>query len=42
MKKGNRRYGRGVVLSVFIPYLYSCGLYRGYLWKGLAFYLIYK
>lgn len=22
--------------------MYSCGIYRGYLWKGLAFYLIYR
>ena len=25
-----------------LPYLWACGTYRGYLWKGLAFYLIYR
>jgi hypothetical protein len=42
MKIGNTRYGRGVLLSVFLPYLYACGIYRGYMMKGLAFYLIYR
>jgi hypothetical protein len=22
--------------------MYACGIYRGYLWKGLAFYVIYR
>lgn len=42
MKKGNPKYGRLVIASVFLPYLYACGVKRGYLWKGLAFYVIYK
>jgi hypothetical protein len=41
-KDGNRRYGRLVTLSVIIPYMYSCGVYRGYVWKALALYLIYR
>jgi hypothetical protein len=30
------------ILSTVLPYLYSCGVYRGYLWKGLVFYLLYR
>jgi len=41
-KDGNRRYGRLVTLSVILPYMYSCGVYRGYIWKALALYLIYR
>ena len=42
MKRGNPKYGKFVVAAVFIPYLYACGIYRGLLWKGLAFYVIYR
>ena len=29
-------------MSTILPYLYACGVYRGYLWKGLIFYIIYR
>lgn len=41
-KKSNKRYGRAMIISVILPYLYACGIYRGYAWKGLLFYLIYR
>jgi hypothetical protein len=41
-KRANRLYGRATAASIILPYLYACGTYRGYLWKGLAFYLIYN
>ena len=31
-----------MVASVFIPYLYACGIFRGLFWKGLGFYAIYR
>jgi hypothetical protein len=31
-----------MICSVILPYLYACGMYRGYAWKGLLFYLIYR
>jgi hypothetical protein len=31
-----------MVVGVFIPYIWACGMYRGYLWKGAAFYMIAK
>lgn len=41
-KKGNSFYGRMCIVGAVLPYLYACGIYKGYLWKGLAFYLIYR
>lgn len=29
-------------MSVLLPYMWSCGVYRGYLWKGVVFYFIYR
>ena len=26
-------------MLVFMPYMYACAKYRGYIWKGLTFYL---
>ena len=40
-KKANRFYGRASATAVILPYLYACGIYRGYVWKGLAFYFLY-
>lgn len=31
-----------MIIGTILPYLYACGIYRGYLWKGALFYLIYR
>ncbi len=41
-KASNRRYGRTLIAGTYLPYFYACGIYRGYVWKGLLFYLIYR
>ena len=38
-KTSQRKYGRGAVMTVFMPYMYACAKYRGYIWKGLTFYM---
>ena len=37
-----KRYGRAAVMSVFLPYVYACSIYRGYIWKGISLYAIIK
>eukprot|EP00347_Sterkiella_histriomuscorum_P012597 403367957 len=41
-KASNRRYGRTVIASVTLPFLYVCGTYKGYFWKLGLFYIIYR
>lgn len=31
-----------MIASVMLPYLYACGIYKGYGWKLLLFYFIYR
>ena len=42
LKTSQRKYGRAAVVSVFTPYFYVCGVYRGMLWKAGLFYLLCK
>ena len=41
-KSGNAFYGRLGIVSTLLPYLYACGVYKGYIWKGLIFYIIFR
>ena len=41
-KRGNAFYGRLGIAATILPYLFVCGVYKGYVWKGLLFYLIYR
>ena len=41
-KAGNKRYGRSMIAGVMLPYFYICGTYKGYFWKLLLFYFIYR
>ena len=38
----NKFYGRGALAAVLLPYLYMCGIRKGYLWKGLSLYAILR
>ena len=31
-----------MIVAAFLPYLYFIGIYRGYTWKVLTFYLLYR
>ena len=42
MNDGNKRYGRLSTAAFFAPYVYLCATYRGYAWKFLMFYIMYR
>ena len=38
----NYRYGRGAVFFMFVPFVYVCGFYKGWIWKGGLLYVLTK